>query len=125
MPPSCDFTIGATMPNTMAPTSQNRLTTMPPRQRRVSAHSSRISTLVERTMLVSISRFGAPSPVRGMNSDAPHEMPAKTSVRITKPIGLAWPSLDDSAATKVPAMMAMKVAPSTSALPEASSSRCR
>jgi hypothetical protein len=100
----------------MAPTSQNRLTKIPPCQSRLSARRSPMRWSVERRTLRSMWRFGAPSPLRGIAAAKSQLRSAKPSVSPAKVAGLP-PYFSASAATKVPAMIAMKVAPSTSALP--------
>ena len=80
VPPSTFFTSGGISDSTTAPTSQNQLVTRPPHHRRWSLHRSFSSAPVERAMLGSTSRFGAPWPVRGMSRLEPQQSSAKTMI---------------------------------------------
>ena len=107
---------------TTAPTSQNQLATRAPHHSRRSARTYLIRLIVEAAMLGLILRFGAPSPVRGMNRLAIQQAVAVTSISQAKWMG-SPPSPAANPATMVPIRMAMNVPPSTSALPLVSSSR--
>ncbi len=75
-------------------------------------------------MLGSTRRSGAPEPVRGISRLEPQHNSANTM--ISAPNIAGWlPSLAASPPTIVPSRIAMKVAPSTSALPAGSSSGFR
>ena len=65
--PIWNFTSGGRIDSTMAPTSQNQLTTSEPHHSRGSARRCLSSAPVETKMLRLMTRFGAPSPVCGMN----------------------------------------------------------
>ena len=71
-------------------------------------------------MLKSMTRFGAPWPVGGMNSAAIQPASEKAIIIPAKEAG-SPPPLDARPPTMVPLRMAMKVAPSTRALPAGSS----
>ena len=75
-------------------------------------------------MLRRIMRFGAPSPVGGMNRLATHQATDETIISQAKWMG-SPPFLAARPATMVPIRMARKVPPSTSALPDGSSIRLR
>ncbi len=67
-------------------------------------------------------RLGAASPVRGISSAETQHSNANTITMIEKAAGLP-PPLAAMPPTIVPSRMAMKVAPSTSALPAGNSRR--
>ena len=69
-------------------------------------------------------RSGAASPVGGMNRLAPQHSSENTIISKANEVG-SPPSLAASPPTMVPSRIAMKVAPSTSALPAGSSERAR
>ena len=71
LPPSVFFTRGGISDSTTAPMSQNQLDTTPPHHRRESLHRWRRSSSVERAMLGSTTRSGAPWPVRRMSRLVP------------------------------------------------------
>ena len=119
-PPSAFLTSGGNSESTTAPTSQNQLTTRPPHKSRFCLKRSRSSTAVERAMLKSMTRFGAPAPVGGMNSAAIQPAAEKAIIIPAKEAG-SPPPLEARPPTMVPLRIAMKVAPSTSALPAGSS----
>ena len=75
-------------------------------------------------MLVRTTRLGAASPVGGMNRLETQHDSENAMIRNAKKIG-SLPSRAASPPTMVPSRMAMKVAPSTSALPAGNSERCR
>ena len=119
--PSTDLTIGGISESTTAPTSQNQLTTSEPHHSRGSRRSSPSSEPVERAMFGSTRNSGAPWPVRGIKRLAPQQKNENTTIIVPKIAG--WvPSLAARPPTMVPSRIAMKVAPSTSALPAGSSS---
>src|SRR6266436_992094 len=122
-PPSAFLTSGASSVVTTTPTSQNQLTTKPPHHSRYSRLRSRSKAQVDRAMLKSITRSGAASPVRGMRRAEIQEANANAIIRPAKAAGL--PFLDAKPAMIVPVRMAMKVAPSTSALPRGNSASAR
>src|SRR5258707_2292204 len=122
-PPRAFLTSGASSVVMTTPTSQNQLTTRPPHHSRRSRLRSRNKAQVDRAMLKSITRSGAASPVRGMNSAEIQEANANAIIRPAKAAGL--PFLDAKPAMIVPVRMAMKVAPSTSALPRGNSASAR
>ena len=71
--PSTSFTSTGISCNATAPISQNQLVTIAPHSSRWSRHSSLSRPRVERAMLASTRRLGAPWPVRGMKRlDAQH-----------------------------------------------------
>ena len=71
-------------------------------------------------MLRDTTRSGAPSPVRGMNRLDPQHSSANTIISPANDAG-SPPSFAASPPTMVPSRIAMKVAPSTSALPAGNS----
>jgi hypothetical protein len=70
-PPMRDLTMTGTIDSVIAPIVQNQLTAIAPTHWRSSALSSRRMTHVARQRLKSTLRFGAPTPVAGMKSEAP------------------------------------------------------
>ena len=77
----------------------------------------------ERRCSCCTTRSGAACPVRGMNRLAPQHISENTIISSANKAG-SPPSFAASPPTMVPSRMAMKVAPSTSALPAGSSERC-
>ena len=75
-------------------------------------------------VLVRMTRSGAASPVRGINRLAPQHISENTIISSANRAG-SPPFLAAMPPTMVPSRMAMKVAPSTSALPAGSSERAR
>src|ERR1700691_4293054 len=67
LPPIWNETMGGSSDITSAPVSQNQLVTSAPHQRRLSPRTYLISAAVEAKILRLMARFGAPSPVGGMN----------------------------------------------------------
>ena len=124
LPPSTFLTSGGISDSDTAPTSQNQLVTIAPHHRRRSSRRKFRSPTVERRTFACTLRSGAPSPVRGMNRLAPQHSNEKMIMRKAKCAG-SPPSLAAMPPTIVPSRMAMKVAPSTSALPAGSSERAR
>ena len=120
VPPSTVFTSGGRSDSTTAPTSQNQLVTSAPHQIRRSSRRWRRSRAVEETMLTEIFRSGAPEPTFGMSRLDPQHSSANTSMRPANDAG-SPPSLAAMPPTMVPSRIAMKVAPSTSALAAGSS----
>ena len=115
LPPTMLFTKGGNSDSTTAPTSQNQLVTSAPHHSRRSLRRCRISSAVERTMLVEITRSGAPEPTFGMSRLDPQHSSANTSIRPENDAG-SPPSFAANPPTMVPSRIAMKVAPSTNAL---------
>ena len=124
VPPNTFFTSGGNSESETAPTSQNQLVTMAPHQIRRSSRRCLSRSVVETKILRRIARSGAASPVRGMNRLAAQHISENTIISSAKYAG-SPPSLAASPPTMVPSRMAMKVAPSTSALPAGSSERAR
>ncbi len=124
LPPSTSFTRVGISDSATAPTSQNQLVTMAPHHRRGSSRRKRSRPPVEASMFCWIVRPGAASPVRGISRLAPQHMSENTIISSANRAG-SPPSLAAMPPTMVPSRMAMKVAPSTSALPAGSSERCR
>ncbi len=120
LPPMTFFTSGGSSDSTTAPISQNQLVTSAPHHSRRSLRRCRISSPVERTMLVEMTRSGAPEPTFGMSRLAPQHSSANTSISPENDAG-SPPSFAASPPTMVPSRIAMKVAPSTSALAAGSS----
>src|ERR1700722_2268029 len=67
LPPIGNETMGGSSDMTSAPVSQNQLVTSAPHHSRLSPRMYLISAPVEAKMLRLMTRFGAPSPVGGMN----------------------------------------------------------
>jgi hypothetical protein len=124
LPPIRKVTSGGSSDSTMAPTSQNQLTTIAPHHSRGSAHTYLTRPIVEAAMLRLTVSCGAPSPVLGMSRLAPHDASAVTIISQAKWIG-SPPPLAAMPATMVPSRMARKVPPSTNAFPVVSSERAR
>ena len=124
VPPSTDFTSGGSNDSTTAPTSQNQLVTSAPHSSRSSVRRCCSSRMVDAAMLRDTTRSGAPSPVRGISRLDPQHSSANTIIMPANDAG-SPPSFAASPPTMVPSRIAMKVAPSTSALPAGSSERAR
>ena len=123
LPPSTSFTKVGISDSATAPTSQNQLVTMAPHHRRGSSRRNRSSPLVEDSTFFWMVRPGAASPVRGISRLAPQHMSENTIISSANRAG-SPPFLAAMPPTMVPSRMAMKVAPSTRALPAGSSERC-
>src|SRR5207344_2006310 len=80
LPPIRKVTSGGSSDSTMAPTSQNQLTTIAPHHSRGSAHTYLTRPIVEAAMLRLTVSCGAPSPVLGMSRLAPHDASAVTII---------------------------------------------
>ena len=104
------------------PTSQNQLVTMAPHHSRESARRWRSIAAVEAKILALTLSCGAPAPVDGMKRLAVQQASAKPITSTAKAATLPA-SRAASPPTMVPSKMAMKVAPSTSALAAGSFSR--
>ena len=105
------------------PVSQNQLVTMAPHHSLLSAHKWRSIAAVEATILSVTFSCGAPLPLGGMSSAESQQASAKAIT--SAPNRTASPPWREAIpAAIVPVRMAMKVAPSTSALPAGNSS-CR
>jgi hypothetical protein len=124
VPPSTSLTRGCMTVATTAPASQNQLVTKAPHQIRLSSRKWLMSDAVETATLRRMTRSGAASPVGGMNRLAPQQASEKMIIRKPNEAG-SPPPWAASPPTMVPSRMAMKVAPSTSALPAGSSERSR
>ena len=124
LPPSTFLTSGGISESATAPTSQNQLVTSAPHHSRGSSRRKFSNPTVERRTFVWILRSGAACPVGGMSRLAPQHSNENTIIRNAKWAG-SPPSLAAMPPTMVPSRMAMKVAPSTSALPAGSSERAR
>ena len=124
LPPSTFLTSGGISESATAPTSQNQLVTSAPHSRRGSARRNFSRPAVEARMFFCTTRLGAAWPVRGINRLALQHMSENTIMRNAKWKG-SPPSLAATPPTMVPSRMAMKVAPSTRALPAGSSERAR
>src|ERR1044072_8387879 len=109
------FTSGGNNDRTTAPPSQNQLVTSAPHHKRRSPRRCWISSTVERTILVEITRSGAPDPTFGINRLDPQHSNPNTSIKPENDAG-SPPSFAANPPTMVPSRIAMKVAPSTNAL---------
>ena len=118
------LTEGGNSDSTITPASQNQLVTSAPHHSRSSLRRSLISSQVEVAIFQLMMRLGAPSPVRGISSAETQHSRAKTITIAEKAAGLP-PPLAAMPPTMVPSRIAMKVAPSTSALPAGNSRRSR
>ena len=105
------------------PASQNQLVTSAPHHSRASARKWRIIAKVAAAMLADRRNCGAPSPLGGISSAASQQASAKPITSSAN--GRAAPAPEASPPTMVPVRMAMKVAPSTSALAAGNFSRAR
>ena len=124
LPPSTFLTRGGISESATAPTSQNQLVTSAPHHSRGSSRRNFSRPAVDARMFFCTTRSGAACPVRGMSRLAPQHMSENTIIRKAKWEG-SPPSLAATPPTMVPSRMAMKVAPSTRALPAGSSERAR
>ncbi|MGY3465094.1 hypothetical protein ACVW0I_001965 [Bradyrhizobium sp. LM6.11] len=120
VPPTTSLTSAGSSESTMAPTSQNQETITVPSHSRWSACSVFNRPSVEVQGLALTDRSGADGVVAGMREATAQDSRASTTTAdATQPIcaepATNWPPVT------VPSRMAMKVAPSTSALPVASS----
>jgi hypothetical protein len=118
------LTDGGNSDSTTTPASQNQLVTSAPHQSRPSLRKSLISVQVEVAIFLLMIRLGAASPVRGISSAETQHSKAKAITNTENTAGLP-PPLAAMPPTIVPSRMAMKVAPSTSALPAGNSRRAR
>ncbi|MET4830012.1 hypothetical protein ABH972_007601 [Bradyrhizobium ottawaense] len=120
VPPTTSLTSAGSSDSTIAPTSQNQETITVPSHSRWSACRVLRRPTVEVQGLASTGRSGADGVVCGMREAKAHDNKASTTTAdATQPI-CADPATNWPPAT-VPSRIAMKVAPSTSALPVASS----
>ena len=124
LPPISVLISGGSSDSTTMPTSQNQLVTMAPHHSRASARRWRIIRKVEAAILNVTFNCGAPCPVGGISSAASQQNNAKPMTSAAKPAALPPPRAAKPP-TMVPVRMAMKVAPSTSALPAGNSARAR
>ncbi len=125
LPPSTFLTSGGSSDSATAPTSQNQLVTIAPHQMRRSSRRWLMQIArSKRRCCGRMTRSGAASPVGGMNrlatqhSEREHDHQQR---RTTPDRRRPWRR---GRRRSVPSRMAMKVAPSTSALPAGSSERC-
>src|SRR5215207_8193614 len=98
------------------PTSQNQLVTIAPHHSFESDRRCWISDQVEVAMFLLMMRFGAASPVFGMNNADNQHSTANVITSAEKAAGCP-PPFAAMPPPMVPSRIAMKVAPSTSALP--------
>ena len=122
--PMRDLTTTGTIDSVTAPTSQNQLTATPPTHWRLSRFNSRRISPVEARGFGLTFNPGAPTPLAGMNSEA-IQQPTPTTASCRTIVHAARPSAAAKPPATRPQMIAAKVAPSTSAFPETSSSRSR
>ena len=124
LPPNAPFTSGGISESATAPTSQNQLVTRAPHHRRGSSRRKLSSPTVEGARCAARRKSGAPAPVGGMSRLAPQHRSENTIIRTRNGRDRRRP-WRQCPPTMVPSRMAMKVAPSTSALPAGSSERAR
>ena len=118
------LTSGGNSTSAIPPTAQNQQVTIAPHQMRGSSRSCFRSSTVETAMLARTTRLGAASPVGGMNKLESQHDSENAMIRNAKKIG-SLPPRAASPPAMVPSKIAMKVAPSTSALPAGNSERCK
>src|SRR6202044_417161 len=99
--------MGGSSDMTSAPVSQNQLVTSAPHHSRLSPRMYLISAPVEAKMLRLMTRFGAPSPVGGMNRLATQQATDDTIISQAKLIG-APPTLAAKTATILAGRVAVK-----------------
>ena len=121
-PPISVLISGGNSDSTTMPTSQNQLVTMAPHHSRGSARRWRIIAAVDAATLAEIFNCGAPAPVGGISSADSQQASANPITSAAK-AATSPPPRAAKPPTMVPVRMAMKVAPSTSALPAGNSSR--
>ena len=124
-PPSTFLTSGGISESATAPTSQNQLVTSAPHQQpRILAQELQAVRGSRRGCSSAPRDRAPPVPVRGMSRLEPQHSSENTIISVANWTG-SPPSLAARPPTMVPSRMAMKVAPSTSALPAGSSERAR
>ena len=123
-PPSTFLTSGGNRTIATPPTAQNQQVTIAPHQIRASSRNCFTRSTVEIRIFGRMTRLGAASPVGGMNRLESQHDSENAMISNMKKVGSLL-SLTASPPTIVPSRIAMKVAPSTSALPAGSSDRSR